>query len=344
MKTKSLLTLLFLVTLLTSALAQTTRRVNNNPGITGTNVYATFADAHTAAATNDIIIIEPSANSYGTITLTKPLKIYGNGYFLEANPELKADKRQSTFVDIILTIGSSGSEIYGVNAGNVWIRGVSNIILSNNAVVNYLLYGLSAAIPANSNITLTKSYISDNIGFYNGTCCDFPAPSNTNIVITNNIVDGILFMSATRDQAIVIRNNTFKANQTGTIVNANLENNFYFAGSTLTLSNVTASNNVSTGVTFTGGTANVNSYDYNANAELVGVGAGISADKVFQVKPGKPLKTLGSGGTEVGAYGGLAPYVISGIPPIPSITTFSSTDTGDNTTPIKVNISIKSNN
>jgi hypothetical protein len=124
-----------------------------------------------------------------------------------------------------------------------------------------------------------------------------------------------------------------------------VENNFFYAGGTiLTLSNVTYSYNVSTGATFSGGTANVNNYDYVTNSELVGAGAGISPDEAYQIKAGSALKTLGSSSSEVGAYGGSTPYIASGIPPIPSITSMVNTGTGDASTPIKVTISVKSNN
>ena len=65
-----------------AAHAQTIRRVNNNAGVTGVNVYTTAQAAHDAAAANDILMIEPSVTTYENLILTKPLKIYGNGYFL----------------------------------------------------------------------------------------------------------------------------------------------------------------------------------------------------------------------------------------------------------------------
>ena len=65
-----------------AAHAQTIRRVNNNAGVTGVNVYTTAQAAHDAAVANDILMIEPSVTTYENLILTKPLKIYGNGYFL----------------------------------------------------------------------------------------------------------------------------------------------------------------------------------------------------------------------------------------------------------------------
>jgi hypothetical protein len=150
------------------------------------------------------------------------------------------------------------------------------------------------------------------------------------------------------NQNWIIRNNTVTSwhsslNVPITLFNSILENNLFVSAGPIALTNVTHSYNVSTGVSFSGGTGNVNSYDILTNAELVGA-TGNSADEAYQVKVASTLRTLGSGGSQVGAFGGTTPYIISGIPAIPSITGFVNTSTGDATTPIKVTVSAKSNN
>ena len=67
MKTK----LTLLLFLLTATFAQTIRRVNNNHGVTGTDICTTIQAACDAAANGDIIYLEPSGNSYGEITMSK---------------------------------------------------------------------------------------------------------------------------------------------------------------------------------------------------------------------------------------------------------------------------------
>jgi hypothetical protein len=64
MKYLSLILTATFILLLNTTYAQTIRRVNNNVGITGVNVYTTAQAAHDAAAANDILIIEPSNTSY----------------------------------------------------------------------------------------------------------------------------------------------------------------------------------------------------------------------------------------------------------------------------------------
>jgi hypothetical protein len=77
MKTTSLICLLAFSF---STFAQTIRRVNNSPNITGVNIYATLQAAHDAAVNDDIIYVEPSLASYANLTCVKRLTIIGNGW------------------------------------------------------------------------------------------------------------------------------------------------------------------------------------------------------------------------------------------------------------------------
>ncbi len=342
---KTLLTIFFSLVIISSGIAQTVRRVNNNIGISGTNVYSTAQAAHDAAVANDIIIIDPSTTSYGSLTLSKPLKIYGNGYFLTINTELKADQRNSTLGVIEFNTGSGGSEMYGITASNVYIFGVSNITLSRNNVTGdvsiYNQNKVATTYTNVSNVFISRNYLSF---LRAGTASGY---TSSNVLVNNNILGYICCMADPRDQNWVIRNNTFttSAANTATIVNSVFENNLMYAGGAFTsFINVTYSYNVSKTATFSGGTANVNNYDWVTNSEFSGAGTGISDDETYQIKAGSALKTLGSSSSEVGAYGGSTPYIVSGIPAIPSITSMVNTGTGDATTPIKVTISVKSNN
>jgi len=348
---KSLLTIFLSLVILTTGMSQTTRRVNNNVGISGTNVYATFALAHAAAIANDIIIIEPTTTSYGDITIAKPLKIYGSGYFLSTNTDLKADQRNSILGIVEFNTGSDGSEIYGIYGSTINIYGVSNITISRNYLTQYAITILNAnkanTIFTNvTNITITRNY---------GTGASYFGASPTagktisNVLITNNILN---YVSAVNDPGVqnwVVRNNTFYGGSSQNLVNSIFENNLLVNGGTLNFANVTSSYNISTGASFPSEVnGNKNNYPLSPlnqsgqpESELLVTG---SPDKAFQIKAGSSLKALGSSSSEVGAYGGSSPYIVSGIPAIPSITTMVNTGTGDATTPVKVTISVKSNN
>jgi hypothetical protein len=150
---KNLITICLFFFLITSAMAQTTRRVNNNFGVSGTNVYATPQAAHDAAVANDILIIDPSTTAYGDLTLTKPLKIYGNGYFLNVNTELKVDQRPSSLGIVWFNTGSGGSEMYGISITSIAIQGVSNITLSRNNLGPVYLYTVNKVGTINTNVS-----------------------------------------------------------------------------------------------------------------------------------------------------------------------------------------------
>ena len=123
--------------------------------------YTTAQAAHDAAAANDILMIEPSGNSYGDLTLTKPLKIYGNGFFLTTNTELKADQRNSTLGYVYFNTGSGGSYINGLETSSIHIQGVSNITVQS-CKINSTLYVRTSNVANTLNANVSNVWISNN--------------------------------------------------------------------------------------------------------------------------------------------------------------------------------------
>lgn len=323
--------------------AQTIRRVNNT-GATGVNVYATLQAAHDAAAANDIVIVEPSAVTYGSLTLTKPLKIYGNGYLLETNSELKADDRSSSVDALNFNTGSGGSAVYGLSTASNWnIYGVSNITIQRNLMSSLLIttYNQASTVStAVSNIVITGNYLSAHIGMQVNNA------AISNVIISNNVVAYVNAPDVTYVQGWVVRHNNITSQlSTGTnvtLANSVFENNLLLSGGTPGFYNCSVSYNVSNAASFSGGVGNQNNFSFTG--QFVSAGTGISTDELHQIVAGSPLKTAGSAGSEVGIFGGATPYVISGIPAIPSVTAMTTTATGSNSVPLQVTISVKSNN
>lgn len=325
--------------------AQTIRRVNNNPGVTGVNVYSSVQDAHDAAAPNDILLIEPSSSpGYNvTLTVTKPLKIYGNGYFLDINNELRADDRPSSITGIDLQPGASGTEIYGIENTGLDIFGASNVKIERCNIGTIWIYNRNKANTTNadvSDIVIHSNFIrSINTETSSGFIVN-------NVLITNNIisndVNGAFLISAALDLRIqnwIIRNN-YLSNPVGsiTLCNSVFENNICDTES-LDFTNVSCNYNVSSGNHFFSGLGNQNNFDFSN--EFLGTG---SDDEKLMIKAGSMLKTSASDAGEVGPFGGASPYIISGIPPIPSVTEMFNTGTGSNSAPLQVTVSVRSNN
>jgi hypothetical protein len=321
--------------------AQTIRRVNNNFGASGANVYSTPQAANDAAQPGDIMIIEPSSTSYGDLTITKPLKIYGNGYFLSTNTELKADQRSSVLAYVYFDTGSNGSEIYGLDLYSSVVKGASNIKIARSKMSYIYIYNYDVANVYHNvtDILVEQNYISGSVS-PNGSS----GYTIANVIIKNNILGGVYANSDPYIQSWVVTNNTFiNASTVLTLSNSVAENNLFNNAVTVTFYNSTASYNVSAGTTFNGiGVGNIDNYP--VPAELTPGGPGISSDENYMVQAGSPLKTAGNGGIEVGAFGGGAPYVISGIPATPAVLKMINSATGDGSNPLQVTISVKSNN
>jgi hypothetical protein len=67
-------------------------------------------------------------------------------------------------------------------------------------------------------------------------------------------------------------------------------------------------------------------------------------DATYQLAVSSPAKGIGTGGTDAGAFGGSAPYVLSGLPPYPIITNFTTSGVGNTSMPLQVSITVRSNN
>ena len=170
------LILLFLLALSCSTFAQTTRRVNSDPSITGVNVYNTIQAAVNAANTNDIILIEPagiknenpSGSQYSeSVTINKKIHIRGNGRQIymsvaEVLPFVPYDDRIVQVDAFSFGTGSSGSSIKHCQVNNIYIAD-SRILIENcqrsgsQGIVIYLK-SIAGIFNADS-VTIKKSMI-----------------------------------------------------------------------------------------------------------------------------------------------------------------------------------------
>lgn len=362
---KTYCTLFLLLLLATVTLAQTIRRVNNNPGVTGTNIYTTIQAAHDAATSGDIIYVEPSGNSYGNLEMTKQLSIYGNGYFLDKNVGLKADNRTSRVGIVNIYPGASGSTIEGLNwenssigANNIY--GASNVTIARNYIRN-LRITVATDFSATSRNNITGLIFRGNFIQGYGFSMSASAPFTiSNTLITNNFLQYIFNLTIGLDiNNDNITNTTFQHNivvgDYAAVRNMTVANCIFITNNETTFT--TSSGNVAINVSFLNNagklfpSGNGNNNIINVKEELVQVFPAFTdldnvpfEDAKLQLKDTSPLKTAGTGGSEVGMFGGTTPYKLSGISTIPSISKLDATPTGSSTTPLSVTISTKSNN
>jgi hypothetical protein len=369
-----------------STFAQTIRRCNNDFSIPlGLNTYRTLQEAHDAAAPNDIIYIEPSGTSYGSLTCAKTLKIYGNGYAHNENTGTYQnwDYRASIVDNISIEAEGAGTVLQGLTLDN----NTPITIKAPNVIVTRCSFGGNIRLERNSvSQNASGTIISHNtfrggsnliygIGIalygyttYNSTTCSYTAYQVENVTIKNNnrlssISGGSnLFTGGTCSispqtippaKNITIMNNNFIPinSSIGDCQNCTVHSNIFrevYSGSNIVGNSpgTAASYNVC-GVNPCGyGTNNVNAANPNT-LFISGTFTGIFYDKDFQLSNSSPAKGAGLGGVDAGAYGTNDPYRLSGLAPIPQITSYSKNTSSSiytTSTPMTITISVKGNN
>lgn len=146
-----------------SGFCQNTIRVTN-----GQNLQ-TVIDG---AADNSVIIVE--GGNYADITLIKPLKLYGTGYYLNgatSNSGLQATPAVSTIGNVTFSNTSIGSAISGFLAGN---------IITNATQISVSKCRFGSLTINNSNFQVKQSYFG---GFA-------IAQNLMGVLINNNLIEG----------------------------------------------------------------------------------------------------------------------------------------------------------
>lgn len=339
----------WLLTLLTTVShAQTIRRCNNNPGVTGPNIYSTIQAAHDASANGDIIYMEASGTSYGTLTCAKRLTFYGRGYFLDTNPNGNDNPIDAQIGDVTFSNGSSNAVMSGLNVqGRITFgTSVSGITVERS----YIYWGVtfnSTCTGATSQFANSCTVKQCYIYYYGirGSCGTWENNANR-ISILNCILNPSTSCNGCGGNLIHQLNNALVSHTVvgGIYSNANsIITNSVIHGSVTTNTSTTFNNCMNTGNNLPVGNGNQNGVDF-ANVYISNTSSPNIPDTRYQLSVGSPARGAGINGTDVGPFGGPNPYVLSGQPPIPIITNLVSPPSGNNNAPLNVKISVRSNN
>ena len=317
-------------------------RVNSVPAFATTcsDCYTVLTSAISAALDGDTIHLEPADANYGDATIDKRLVIIGAGYLLGPDPSnlgLQANT-QSSRVNLLTlnSINSQGTVLMGLHFvdqfGGLSIANTSNISVRRN----YFAGGLDVSFPDGgtgvSDILIAENLISGSI-----THSQF-AQVITNLTIRNNIIASNLSFAEASDVItnLVVLNNTFLYDADHALKNAEVAYNVFYEGN-ITGSNNTIHDNISA-TALTGGDAS-NQVVNMGNVFNLNVG---SDDSMYDILSSSPYNESGTQGR--GAFSGISPYRLSGIPNIPTIYTLQSTL---NTVPggsVEVTLSTRTNN
>lgn len=307
-------------------------RVDNRPG-----QMADFTDlqpAHDAASAGDTIMVSGSPTTYSGISFTKMLVCIGPGYLLSQN-YAELPNRHSAFIspsygNVLFSAGSAGTSFIGfssegqdsrinVRANGIKIERCRGFLVTFEAGANDFLLTSCYQIRIDNSAAVSGGVIRNSL------IQQVRIHENTIAVITNNIITSPIVTVSLQNQSI-----------NGNILLHALS--VEFSGSSM-------SNNIDArtggGTAFGSGNGNLGNVD--PNTLFVGL-AGNSEDGQWKLKAASPAKGVGQGGTDCGIYGGITPYVLSGLPPIPVITKIINSGSGSNTVPLNLKISVKSNN
>lgn len=297
-------------------------RVNNIPGIN--TDFTSLSAAVSAATAGDTIYVESSPNNYtGTVNITKKLFIYGTGYFLtdSINPKTQWNKNDANVSGTInFNKGATGSVISGINASTIYIN---DSAITIERCYTGTIYLANTANSFASNSTIKQSYITGSIvaNTNTGTARDMLFHNNfirSNVDFSNNqsnttayfINNNFIYHNSLSVTNSVFQNNIFYTPYFGTYLGANA---FYNNISNNAL--LPSTNGNKNGVNLNDVFVNYNNGNYNPST-------GFSFDGKYVLKPGSVAANAGDiNGTsvDIGAFGGSAPYILSGMPPIPSI-------------------------
>lgn len=337
---KNVILFIFLSIVLLNETSAAVYRVNN----TGVDAdYSSIQDAHDAAAPGDSLYIEASPTSYGILTISKKIHLFGTGYFLGQNLGLQASSITSKLSNINLAAGCDESTIQGLEITiNIQVTGnptLSDIIIQRNFINGGIRLSTSGLV---EDIFILDNYIYGN--HYPTYSLQTTGAANKNLIVMNNVFDyGSVYSYITLDAqtSVLFTNNVF-ANNVITTINCDFQNNILLTPSVANLTSNTFSYNICTGTQFPAG----NNNQQNVNNASIFVGyptqGSYSSDSRFELLPGSPAEGAGNGGVDCGIFGGTSPYVLSGIPPIPTIYKFESPNvvTGN----FNITVSTRSNN
>jgi hypothetical protein len=324
--------------------------VDSNTGSSSKD-FTSLNAACNAASSGDTLYVIGSPNNYlsGKITLNKKIIIIGPGYFLNENPNTQASLSNAhvfnggTCGEIIeFAAGSEGAAIMGMTFYGRMTVTTNNILIKRN------FFSDGQPSCSQERITISGSNIIISQNYVGGPSQGYGILVNTgysNVLIKNNVIinyqfnagdDRITCIAATGSSLEVSNNILF-----GAVITSNslIQNNILPCSNVIEAPGSVIRNNLSTANQLPTGNGNVN----NLAASSLFEGPG-STDGQWKLKAGSPALGAGFGGVDDGIFGGPEPYVLSGIPPIPTIYSLTAPSVGEKNTGLPLQIKVKSNN
>lgn len=313
--------------------------------------YATPALAVAACAVGDSLYIYGSG---WTIDVTKRLNIIGSGYFYAANQPSNTNFNANlqnynayTGAIIQLSDGSNSTIITGI-VGYVYVNTSHTSPINNIRISNCYWNGVPTMLKAGITYDgweISKCYVANGQINYNPTTAKL-----TNFKILNNIFQSAaLSLSAVAGQTGIVENCTFYSSYyANTFSGANIlvQNSIFVSANVTGYNNTVFNNCLFDGVPSPGivGSNNILSVPQNNIFSGLPTQGTLSDDGRWALKAGSPALAAGVAGIDCGAFGGVNPYKLSGIPAIPAFYKLTAPSTSASSNPYTLTFSVRANN
>ncbi|MFP4091654.1 MAG: hypothetical protein ACLFT3_15210, partial [Cyclobacteriaceae bacterium] len=289
------------------------------------------------------------------IRINKQVTIIGPGYFLGANQNTQASNLTASIQDLNIGEGADGTTITGVDFSSRF----SNIVINterfdgsrgNDGPSNISF--IRNAIHIISIVDATNTLISQNFfqtsNSYVGLYANAGGTIIRNNIISSSSSSGIYGWNNVNLSNTVIENNTIRGN-ISRINGATIQNNIFINGIFDDSDNNTVNNNLFTttqDAVFPGNSTinDISDNVYSAIISDIFVVPSPSVDNEFRLAEDSPAVGQGVNGVDLGAFGGAAPYRLSGVPSIPAIYELSTTGVGTPSDGMRVQIKARANN
>jgi len=284
----------------------------------------------------DVLCVAGCQTSYGDATFTKRLIVRGPGYFLSENkPELNSYSAATLgAVTFTSTPGgpfedpssSAGSVMMGINAERYGAIYVNDVTIQRCRMAYALIQGDNCSILQCYMVSVSYYGVhvenADNSLVSN---CFFPcgiaiSQGSNGAVVQNNVVD--IYFQLNSPDSYAANNILLFANPASFVANGIFKNNMLAAAADF----------------LPAGNGNVN----HVNPATVFVGTG-STDGKWQLKAGSPALGAGVNGADMGMFGGATPYVLSGLPAIPTVAVDAG-PTGTGLSGLRIKVTAQSHN
>lgn len=310
--------ILFLLLISVGVFGQTVHRVTN-----GMNLQTVIDNA----VSGDVIMVE--AGVYGNININKKLTIIGRGYFL--NNSNSVNDGNAIIGNCI--ISAVGTIFQSLICGSIKVN-TDNVLVLRNKCTKITIGGDVATGEASfqaNNVVIQQNYssyisihgqsinfkVSNNIFYGQGNTSGFTIGSSGYGLFKNNTFLTIgYYYGYYGNGAMNYTNTAFINNIFPSILNNQGSNTNFMIH---VIPNVIENNLFSD--TYTN-VSNTNKFSIPLNTCFIAYSSNpnnLQEDARYQLAPNSPARGAGEGGTDCGAFGGDDPYVLSGIPSIPSI-------------------------